>query len=166
MVSPRVDEEAVEIFSQAFELQGQFLDVRVPFLSIDEKRPVELVQGVVDLILLFESGKLVRFVILGMYSKSKGNSQGLVERIYTLSTSNTSWRRASDAVWNTKKSFGFGMVWLSDPSYCVPGQSDYRRNIRAPSHDGPFARCKSGTRSLTGSEFGGGRSLIGRSLAL
>lgn len=74
MVSPRADKEAVEIFSQAFELQGQFLDVRVPFLSIDEKRPVELVQGVVDLILLFESGKLVRFVILGMYSKSKGNS--------------------------------------------------------------------------------------------
>lgn len=59
-----VDKEPVEIFSQAFDLQRQFLDVRMPILSIDEKRSVEVVEGVVDPILLFESGERVRFVIL------------------------------------------------------------------------------------------------------
>jgi len=116
----------------------------MPFLAIDEKGSVELVQGAVDPILLLESGKLVRFVILGMYSKLKEYSQGGFNGIYTLSTFSTSWRSASDAVWNTKKRVGIGMGWLTDSSYRVPGQSDYRWNIWAPLHDGPFSGASQG----------------------
>ena len=45
-------------------MQGDFLDVRVPSLSVGEEGSVELVQGIVKLVLLFESGELVSFVVL------------------------------------------------------------------------------------------------------
>jgi len=34
----------------------------------------------------------------------------------------------------------YGVGWLTDPSYRVPGQSDYCRDIWAPSHGGRRVR--------------------------
>jgi len=105
----RVGEQPVEIFSQAIDLQGHFLDVCVLSLSVGQKRSVQVVQGVVKLVLLFESGKLVRFVLLVTQKKKEIEVEGRrdpkiikVNGSCTLRMSEMLWRRASDAVWNVR----------------------------------------------------------------
>jgi len=105
----RVGEQPIEIFSQAIDLQGHLLDVCVLSLSVGQKGSVQVVQGVVQLVLLFESGKLVRVVLLVIQRKKEIGVEGRrdlkfikVNGSCTLRTSDMLWRRASDAVWNVR----------------------------------------------------------------
>ena len=71
----RTNEQPIEIFSQSFDLQGHLLDFCPPFLSVYQKRSVQVVQRIVKLVLLFENGKFVRFVLLVKFSTVVKNNQ-------------------------------------------------------------------------------------------
>lgn len=77
----RVGEQPIEIFSQAIDLQGHLLDVCVLSLLVGQKRSVQVVQRVVQLVLLFESGKLVRVVLLAIQKKKRKKSKLRVSEI-------------------------------------------------------------------------------------
>ena len=134
-----MDEELIEVIPQAVDLQGDLLDVRVPSLSVGQKRSVQLVQGTVKLVLLFESGELVGFVIL---NDCKFAIHRKSTEICTLRRLCTSWRRASDVAWT-------GSVGVGEEaggkrhSYRVSRQGKYRWNVWTPFH------CPSSRGSVT-----------------